>query len=550
MFPAKKTSTPPPPANRSRRRLWAGAAVVFALGGSLFFFTGGESSATESSRFHQVKRGNMLVSIVEGGTLRSASEVSIVSQVEGQTNIIFLIPEGTEVTRGDLLVELDSSQLEESLTQREIAFADARSRFTEARENLAIKKSESESQIALAELTVEFAHTDQDKYIDGDWPQQARNAEAAIQLADEELARARERLEFTIDLHEKGYATRSELQADQLTVTRRGIELDRAREEARLLDKYERPRRLRELESNLEQAKASLDRARSRALAELSQAEATLNARKATYDLEETRLARLKRQLDNTRIFAPQTGLVVYGSQGRDQTPIEEGASVRERQEIIKLPDLSRMVVDVKVHESQISQVRRGQTALVTIDSIPDRRFRGRVQRVAVLPDSQSRWLNPDLKVYTTEVLIEDDLPAINPGVSARAEIIVSQLEDVIQVPIQAVSTSQGSRVVYIQNGSSSARTPVMIGMFNDTHVHVREGLNVNDRILLTPPRRTLNEDFLPLAIGDQDVDRVAEARGTGDENASEAPPEEPQRGGNWQNLSEEERAARRQQRS
>lgn len=550
MIPAKKASTPSPPANRSHRRLWAGAALLFAIGGSLFFFAGGDSSATESNRFHQVKRGNMLVSIVEGGTLRSASEVSIISQVEGQTNILFLIPEGTEVTRGDLLVELDSSQLEESLTQREIAFADARSRFTEARENLAIKKSESESQIALAELAVEFAHTDQDKYIDGDWPQQARNAEAAIQLADEELARARERLQFTIDLHEKGYATRSELQADQLTVTRRGIELDRAREEARLLEKYERPRRLRELESNLEQAKASLDRARSRALAEMSQAEATLNARKATYDLEETRLARLKRQLDNTRIFAPQGGLVVYGSEGRDQTPIEEGSSVRERQEIIKLPDLSRMVVDVKVHESQISQVQRGQTAFVTIDSIPDRRFRGRVQRVAVLPDSQSRWLNPDLKVYTTEVLIEDDLPAVNPGVSARAEIIVSQLEDVIQVPIQAVSTAQGSRVVYVQNGSSSARTSVTIGMFNDTHVHVREGLNVNDRILLTPPRRTLNEDFLPLAIGDQDVDRVAEARGTSDEKAPEEPVEQPRSGGNWQNLSEEERAARRQQRS
>jgi HlyD family secretion protein len=547
MTSSNKPSAAAIPAHQSRRRLWVGAALLIAVAGTIVFFTGGESNAIESSRFHQVKRGNMLVSIIEGGTLRSASEVSIVSQVEGQTNIIFLIPEGTEVSRGDLLVELDSSQLEESLTQREIAFADARSRLTEAQENLAIKKSESESQIALAELAVEFAHTDQEKYIDGDWPQQARNAEAAIQLADEELARARERLEFTVDLHEKGYATRSELQADQLTVTRRGIELDRAREEARLLEKYERPRRLRELESNLEQAKASLDRARSRALAEMSQAEATLNARKATYDLEDTRLTRLKRQLDNTKIYAPQAGLVVYGGQSREQTPIEEGASVRERQEIIKLPDLSRMVVEVKVHESQIFQVRRGQTALVTIDSIPDRRFRGRVQRVAVLPDSQSRWLTPDLKVYTTEVLIEDDLPAVNPGVSARAEIIVSQLQDVIQVPIQAVSTSQGSRVVYLHNGSSAARTPVMIGMFNDTHVHVVEGLNVDDRILLTPPRRTLAEDFLPLAIGDQDADRVAEARGVSDEVTPEKPVEQPRNGQNWQNLSEEERAARRQ---
>jgi hypothetical protein len=42
---------------------------------------------------------------------------------------------------------------------------------------------------------------------------------------------------------------------------------------------------------------------------------------------------------------------------------MEEGATIRQRQEIIKLPDLSRMLVEVKVHESQVSQVRRGQPA-------------------------------------------------------------------------------------------------------------------------------------------------------------------------------------------
>jgi len=513
-MPQTKPTTPAHWSHRLRNpKIWGPAAALILLGGSVLLFGGGNNTRSEFTQYHLVRKGNMLVSVSEGGTLRAASEISIVSQLEGQARIIYLIPEGTHVERGDLLVELDASELEENLTQRQIAYQNALSSFTEAHENFAIKKSETESDIALAELKVEFAIVDQRKYLDGDWPQKKRNAEAAIQLANEELTRAKERLRYTEELERRNYASRSELQADQLTATRRELELDRAKEELRLLVEYEHPRRERELESDLEQAKQALGRSRSRATAQLSQAEATLNARKATLELEETRLARVQNQLEHTKILAPQAGLVVYGTTGGgggNQTPMEEGATVRQRQEIIKLPNLSRMVVEVKVHESLVSQVRRGQIALVTIDSVPDRRFRGRVQRVAVLPDSQSRWLNPDLKVYTTEVLIEEELPSVNPGVSARAEIIVSQLENVIQVPIQAVSTFRGDRVVYQNIGGRSEPVPVEVGMFNDSFVHIRSGLNEGERILLSPPRRALDDDFMPLMLGDDERAAVA----------------------------------------
>src|SRR5690606_24877719 len=118
----------------------------------------------------------MLVSITEGGTLRAAEEISIVSEVEGQATIIYLIPEGTQVQKGDLLVELDASALEENLTQRQIAYQTAFAAYTEARENFAIKQSESDSAIALAELAVEFAKVDQQKYHEGDFLQAKRNA--------------------------------------------------------------------------------------------------------------------------------------------------------------------------------------------------------------------------------------------------------------------------------------------------------------------------------------------------------------------------------------
>lgn len=472
-------------------------AGILAVLLAIWFFTGFSSASTETGQFYQVRRDDMLISVTEGGTLRAADEVSIVSKLEGEASIIYLIPEGTLAKEGDLLVELDASDLEERLTERQIAYQNALSAFTEARENLAIKKSESESAIQLAELAFEFAEVDLAKYLEGDWPQAEKEAQNAITVAQAELKRAQDRLTYTKDLEEKGYATRTELEADQLDVTRNQLALESAEEALRLLTKYEYPKQVRTLRSDVEQAEAALERARSKASAELAQAEATLNARDATLELDKSRLDRVTMQLENTRIFAPQDGLVVYGThrQSGEERPMEEGASIHERQEIIKLPDLSNMLVEVKVHESQRSQVKEGQSAFVTIDSMPDRRFRGTVKRVAVLPDSQSRWLNPDLKVYSTEVLIEDDISGVNPGVSARAEIMVSQLEDVIQVPIQAVSTSGGERVVYRSTQGTPEIIPVEIGLFNDSFIEIRAGLFDGDFVLLSPPRSRSNED-------------------------------------------------------
>jgi len=66
-----------------------------------------------------------------------------------------------------------------------------------------------------------------------------------------------------------------------------------------------------------------------------------------------------------------------------------------------------------------------GQPAFVVLDPLPDQRFKAQVTKVGLLPDTQTRFGNPNLKVYNTEVLLQDTLPDVKPGVSARAEIVM-----------------------------------------------------------------------------------------------------------------------------
>lgn len=96
--------------------------------------------------------------------------------------------------------------------------------------------------------------------------------------------------------------------------------------------------------------------------------------------------------------------------------------------------------------------------------------------------------MNPNLKVYSTDVLIDDELPDLKPGASARAEIVVTNLVNALTVPLQAVTTVKGKQVCYVQNSTELVPVPVVVGNFNDQFIEIRSGLNEGDQVALTPP--------------------------------------------------------------
>jgi HlyD family secretion protein len=485
----------------AKRRALAAICAIIAVGAVAYAIIHFTKPAPVESAFHTVKRGDMLISVVEGGALKAVNESIIRSEFEGISRIISIVSEGTYVKKGDLLVELDSSELRDRVNTQEVTYQNSEFGYVQAKENLSIQKSVIESQIKEAELRVEFARSDLEKYKEGDAPLQRKNAEANITIIEEELQRTQDRLDWTTELHKKGYASKSELEGDTLSLKRGKLDLDQSQENLRLLIKYDQPKSIRRLESALDQAQKELDRLKQRTSAQIAQAEADLRTRQKTLELTLEKLNEQRKQLANSKIHAPQDGLVVYASSnpfggGGNQMLIEEGAQVRQRQEIIKLPDVSQMLVEIRVHESHVLQIRPQLEAYVVVDSIPDRRFKAKVRKVAVLPNSQSSWANPNLKVYSTEVLIEDELPDLKPGVSARAEIVVTNLVNAITVPIQSVTTLKGKQVCFVENGTTTRPVPVSVGFFNEQFIEIKAGLKEGDRVLLSAPVSNDNLDL------------------------------------------------------
>ncbi len=333
-----------------------------------------------------------------------------------------------------------------------------------------------------------------DRLSDGEAMQKLRKLQDDKQTAAKELRQAETTLEGTRRLFDKQFVSQNDLQRDEIAHGTAVLKLQSAETAERLFLRYEFPKSAEENLSKYAEAARELDRARKAAISKLAQAEAKLKSAQGQYNIQSRQLKEFKEQLEKCTITAQKPGLVVYGGAGQDmvwygdQERIREGATVRERQSIITIPDMTKMSVKVKIHETYIKKVKKGQKARITVDAFADKLLVGEVSKVGVLPDSQNMWANPDMKVYLTTVDIEGTHDWLKPGMSAKVEITVAQLPDVVQVPMQAVVLNEGQRVCYVHQGLRVETRPVEIGDSSDEFVEIKSGLVAGDKVLLRPP--------------------------------------------------------------
>jgi len=505
---ASPGSAAPP---RARRRLFQVGAVGVLL---VLLYVVLRPSKTDggASEHYLVKRGDFTVSVIEPGTLTAISEVVIRSEVEGTARIISIVPEGALVKKGDLLVELDSSQAQDQVNQQLISVEKARFAVTNAEAQLEIQRSATNVDYLAAKLKLDLAIIDRDKYEQGQRLVDLLEAQNKALQASNQLVVNRETYSNSVRLAEKGYETKQKVDGDRLSVLATENQLIAATNVLWMLDEFDVEKQIKKFNSDVQQAEEQLQQQINLNKRKMAQYEADLLSQINTLKLNEDKLERDRKNLEATRIDAPQDGLVVYQvSENRfsSESLVEGGAVVRNRQELIKLPDLSRMKVVVKIHESHINMIRAGLPAFVVLDSDPDKRYGGVVAKVAPLPDTQARWGNPNLKVYNTEVYLSENPPNVKPGVSAKAEIVITNIADVLSVPIQAVTTFKGKQVAYVLNRGKPEPRPVEVGMFTTKFIQGVQGREAGDRVMLSPPFDSHEKDLEGAVLADEEKAKI-----------------------------------------
>lgn len=585
----------------------AAAAIAATIWGIATVAGGRSTFDAGSTPTYTVTRGKLDITVLEGGSVEALESQEIRSEVKGYqgTKILSIVEEGyrvneDDVTNAKLLVELDSSELDDKLKNQLIQIESTAASLIEAQKSYEIQINQNESDIQTAALETRFARMDLQKYLgaeltdrilaesrimerlqeeeasasasterpaseppaaagaedglvqteqlaiaappetdeptvtpagsatpsgsetapalrvemgssatarheyvdfskyaevellgDGEARQKLRELEDKLLVAREELSIAESELEATERLVAKEFETQRELENKRLTVEKHRISGAAAETAKKLFETYEFPKEAEKLLSDYIEKMRKLQRTEKEAQSKLAQAEAKLRSAEARFEIESQQVKELKEQISKCKISAQRTGLVVYGGNERGwygEERIQEGATVRERQMIITIPDMTKMSVKVKIHESDIKKVGVGQKASIRVDAFPDIKLDGEVIKVGVLPDAEQRWMNPDLKVYETSIRIDGVYDWLKPGMSAQTEIMISTVDDVLFVPVQAVHASGDDRVCYVSTPTGPRRQVVSTGQFTDKFIEVQEGLTEGEVVYLVAP--------------------------------------------------------------
>ncbi len=491
----------------------------------------GHDSDAESIPTVAVARGDFTVSVTQRAAIYSMEPLEIKSEVESWNAILEVVDEGTVITEkdveeGKILARLDSSRLEKQESNKLISLYRAEAAYAQTRVNYEIQEKQNESDMAAAELNAELAHMELEHYLGADLAakalkektgfadlpddlqlggkarQELRQHSSQVELATERMLRAQERLRRTRELHQKEYASRNELTADELAVATRTWGLAVAEEELRLFSLYALPKKAEERYSNCIELARELRRVEARTSSRLAQAEAWLRSAEATFGLEKERLEKVREQIEKCTMEAPGPGQVVYGARSdpiwyrMGDAAVRPGVLIQENRTIVRIPDPSSLAALVNIPEGDIRKVEVGQPALITLEAVPDRTFAGRVAKVSPVASSVQAQINPEAKVYETEVALEERPEHFIPGMSAMVEIIAARLKDVLYVPGQAVIRYKDYSICWVKGVDGPEPCVVQVGHRSDVFVEITGGLRAGERVYLAPPEE-MSEELL-----------------------------------------------------
>ena len=434
------------------RPRWMAAAgvLVFALIAGVFWVRAG----ADDGMVVEVSRGELTARLTSSGTLKPIQAITYRSPVPGRDiEIRDLAPEGSRVQAGDVLVRLDTTDLE-------IELARVRQENRQAQMDLQVAEGEWDEAGAEVKAVTE-----------GEGALTVEEARSTLQRAQKKAERLRQEYEKLRPLLDKGFITREELARTEDSLEEAEEELLLARRRTEVIVQLSHPR---------EQKRAALA---------LSQKAAQLGHQRTRVNETELRLTMLTNLVNGCTIRARGPGLVVYEENlnANPRRKLRIGDRVFATQGIVTIPEVNRMLVEASVSEAEVHRVKEGQVAEIRVEAFPDLKLTGKVTRVGTLAATSPARPFDD-KRFDLVITLDPTTAELRPEMSIRADVVVGTRINVLMVPVTAIFNHQGMRVARVVTATGIDTRPVDLGESNDRMVEIVAGLNEGERVSLTAP--------------------------------------------------------------
>jgi multidrug efflux pump subunit AcrA (membrane-fusion protein) len=532
-LPSKSTN------KRSNRRYWIAGLIILVLAvGTTTILIARPSGPRTDVILYKVKKEPLNVSVTEKGTLESSANTDLICKVRAgtkgfATTINWVIDDGTRVNPGDQLMILDDSALKDSQESQEIVVAKAQADDIKTEKDYEIQLKANEINIEKAKTDLSNAEIALERLLgiaidtnliplaavagipsslseNGSYRQSFDDLNGKITQALSDLEQNRERSAWSERMVKQAYMSPAQAEADKSRLESSMELLRSLRAQKALMINYDRRQQIVDLTSKRDNARRDLEKADLTAKAQEIQTLIAHRTAKSVYIKERDKLDDIIRQREECQIFAPRTilagSMVVYfkpeGNRFGNQTQalIEQGAQVKEGQKMLRIPNLSTMQINTKIHEAMVSRIRgdnriptrivelyqvgmltnldlfgrafatrqsipdkissgkvvdqeteaitpvhdhefqlkeSGQRTIVRIDARPDKRYLGHVKSVSQIAN-QNDVMMSDVKLYPTLVIVDNDFGPDGQLLPVTGEILKPDMTAEVTISVDA----------------------------------------------------------------------------------------------------------------
>jgi HlyD family secretion protein len=471
---------------RPRRTLLLLAALLALLAASWLAIRGGGDSSAATA---PVREGPFRVSIVESGTIQALRSVTYASSIQSnQAKIVALAPEGKLVQKGDLLILFDAAPFEEEIRRNQALMAQAEADLQKARQDIKLQAIQNQEEVSAARLKVERSGLELRDVQEGKGRLKEEEASSAVANSERDLKKAETALDDLKPLLAEGFITKVELERAEQQVARAKDDLALAKRRRDALLNFGRPLEVTQAQSEAQSSKESYRQLESAVSYRIAQKQAAISSAESRIDEAGSKLTLAKEQLARCEVRADVPGIVVYKDVffGSEQRKPQVGDQVWANQPLLILPDISKMVVDTKIRETDIHKIERNQKVTVRAEAYPDLKLTGAVTLVGTLAQEEKE--RRGVKFFGVTVQVNESEPRLRPGMTARVEIQVEERKNALHVPLEAVFEKEGRPIVYVARGRRPEPREVVLGPSNQDFVVIEKGLDKGERVFLRDP--------------------------------------------------------------
>ena len=398
---------------------------------------------------HTVARVPLTVSLKEQGTLESSENVEIICKVRGENIITSVVENGAYVKEGDVILTLDSLYIDEQISERSKYAHWSRSGAEHWR------------------ATANYRQLKVAEYLEGRYVTQVMSKELERVLKESALMADNKMLAFNMQQFEKGYVSKDHVDQIRRQIDKSVVDLDLLNTDLKVLKEHTKKSEMARLEGELKVAQAQFEASDERAEADAS------------------RRDRAVEEKAFCTILAPKDGLVIHprAASWKWAPDIVIGGSVYKEQVLLLMPDLDQMQVKIGVEEEVIDSISVG---MKTIVRLPGREpFEAKVSEVADI--ARPPIIGSGDVVRYDVIVALPKLEDLKPGTSAKLEIVMNELEEVLTIPVAATVEIDEQTYCWVETKTGVEQRLLETKVGDDVFVVVTDGVHVGEKIVMNP---------------------------------------------------------------